>query len=349
MKALVLAGGSGTRLRPLSHSIPKQLLPVAGKSVLVHCLQNIRSAGIRDVAIVVGPRADEIRAAVDAAELDLRVTFLTQDAPRGLAHCVQLARDFLGVDDFVMYLGDNVVAEGIGELTGRFLASGAAAQLTVVKTPNPQEYGVAELGTDNRVTALVEKPARPASDLAVAGVYFLTSAIHRAVDSIEPSDRGELEITDALQWLIDRDLDVRAELFTGYWKDTGRVEDLLECNRVLLDQVEPAVPALLRRGVTGRVALGPDVRLVNSRIIGPAVIGAGTVIVDSEVGPHVSVGAGCRLVRARIADSIVLDDVRVTAVDGLHGSLIGRSAEVTGPSDARRRVIVGDHSRVEVG
>ncbi|TCO62056.1 glucose-1-phosphate thymidylyltransferase [Actinocrispum wychmicini] len=350
MKALVLAGGSGTRLRPFSHSMPKQLFPVAGKPVLLHCLENIRQAGIREVGLVVGGRHEEIRAAVAACGLDLSITYIPQAAPLGLAHCVLIARQFLADEDFVMYLGDNVLAEGIADLAERFRACPAQAQITVTKVANPQEYGVAEVDHDGRVMRLTEKPRTPATDLAVIGVYFLTPAVHEAVRRVQPSARGELEITDVLQDLVTQGADVRAEVFSGYWKDTGSIEDVLDCNRVLLDAIPTANLGAVdgTSQVTGPVVVEAGARILNSRVVGPVTIGAETVIVDSEIGPYVSVGARCRLGRAGITDSIVLDDARVHDVRELRGSIVGRSAEVTSSGTTRRRVILGDHSSMRI-
>ncbi|MFE6856422.1 sugar phosphate nucleotidyltransferase, partial [Streptomyces sp. NPDC057674] len=225
MKALVLSGGSGTRLRPFSYSMPKQLIPIINKPVLEHVLDNVRALGIVDVGVIVGDRGPQIAAAIgDGSRLGLDITYIPQDAPRGLAHTVAVARDFLGDDDFLMYLGDNMLPDGIEEIAADFAAERPAAQLLVHKVADPRAFGVAELGPDGTVERLVEKPAVPRSDLALIGVYFFTPAIHEAVAAIEPSARGELEITDAVQWLVERGAAVRASRYEGYWKDTGRVE-----------------------------------------------------------------------------------------------------------------------------
>jgi glucose-1-phosphate thymidylyltransferase len=353
MKALVLAGGTGSRLRPLSHTMPKQLIPVANRPVLLHALDSLREAGVTDVGVVVGDRAPAIRDAIgDGAEFGLRVTYLAQDAPRGLAHCVRIASDFLGDDDFVMYLGDNVLVGGIAELADRFRESRPAAQVVVAKVADPSGYGVAEVGPDGRVQRLVEKPSRPRSDLALIGVYFFTSVVHEAVRRIRPSRRGELEITDAIQWLVAHGYEVSAAQFGGYWKDTGRVDDVLECNRVLLEATERRVAGVVDAAsqLVGPVAIEAGATVVRSRIVGPAVVGAGTAVVDSYVGPYTSLGAGCVLVGAGIEYSIVLDQVSVRDVRGIHGSLIGRASEVTlsGAGVARHRLVVGADTRVEL-
>ncbi|ASW54600.1 glucose-1-phosphate thymidylyltransferase [Plantactinospora sp. KBS50] len=354
MKALVLAGGLGSRLRPFSYSMPKQLVPVANRPVLLHCLDRLREVGITDVAIVVSSeRGQAIRDAVgDGSQHGLRLTYLSQEAPLGLAHCVQLAADFLGDDDFLMYLGDNIFASGLGELAETFRRDRPAVQLVVTKVPDPSEYGVAEVDPDGRVDRLVEKPKNPTSDLAVIGVYFFTAAIHEATRRIQPSARGELEITDAIQWLVAGGADVRAAIYTGYWRDTGRIDDMLECNRVLLESTEHRLLGEVDAAseVCGPVAIEPGARVVRSRIVGPAVVGADSVVVDSYIGPYTALGRGCVLAGAGIEYSIVLDRVSVRDVRGIHGSLIGRSAEVC-LSDgdlARHRLVIGDDTRVEV-
>jgi glucose-1-phosphate thymidylyltransferase len=353
MKGLVLAGGMGTRLRPFSYSMPKQLVPVANRPVLLHCLDSLRDAGITDVCVVVGDRGDEIRATVAAdGDAGLAVSYVHQPAPLGLAHCVTLAREFLGDDDFVMYLGDTVMVGGIGGLLESFRRRRPAVQLALGKVTNPEEYGIAELDPDGAVVGLVEKPARPRSDLAVIGVYLFTPAIHPAIAHTRPSARGELEITDAMQWLIERGAAVRGERFDGYWKDTGRIGDLLDCNQHLLEatttRLAGSVDADSR--LTGDVDLAATARVVRSHVVGPVVIGADTVVEDSFVGPYTAIGARCQVARAGLEHSILLDGAVLRDVTGVYGSLIGRSAEVGrgGSAVRRHRLILGDHSRVQL-
>ncbi|MFI9724250.1 glucose-1-phosphate thymidylyltransferase [Streptomyces sp. NPDC052396] len=352
MKALVLSGGKGTRLRPFTHSMPKQLVPVGNKPVLVHCLENIRDIGVTEIGLIVGDRRDQIEDVIgDGSALGLSVTYIEQDAPRGLAHTVAIAKDFLGDDDFVMYLGDNMLLQGIQEAAAEFTAERPDAQVVVYKVPNPTAFGVAELGPDGEVLRLVEKPKEPKSDLALIGVYFFTPAIHQAVASIAPSARGELEITDAIQWLVTQGADVRAREYAGYWKDTGRAEDILECNRILLDGLTTAVDGEVDEAstLTGEVVIEAGARVVNSRIEGPAVIAAGTVIENSQVGPYTAIGRDCVLTEAGIADSIVLDGASITQVTGLSGSLVGRQAQIRSLEDQpSHRLIVGDDTLVEV-
>ncbi|MFE0733514.1 glucose-1-phosphate thymidylyltransferase [Streptomyces sp. NPDC058855] len=351
MKALILSGGMGTRLRPFTYSMPKQLVPVANKPILVHCLENVRDIGVRDVAVVVGDRAEEVRAVVgDGSRHGLNVTYLPQEAPLGLAHCVAIAEDFLGDDDFVMYLGDNILAEGITEAARAFRADRSAARLLLTKVADPRAYGVAEVDPDGRVRALVEKPQQPRSDLAVIGVYFFTAAVHEAVKAIEPSARGELEITDAIQHLVRRGDRVVAEEYAGYWKDTGSPDDLLDCNRVLLDRITPRVRGRVDAASTveGHVVVEAGAVVERSRLVGPLVVGEGSVVRDSELGPYTALGRDCVLEDAGIRDSIVLDGVTIQGVRGLSGSLIGRSAAVRTGEAAGRRLIIGDHTQAEV-
>ncbi len=353
MKALVLSGGMGTRLRPITHSMPKQLVPIANKPVLVHALEKIARAGITEVGIIVGDRGAEIREVLgDGSALGIQITYLPQEAPFGLAHCVLIARDFLGDDDFVMYLGDNVLNAELAELGADFGTHRSPVQLVVTPVPNPSESGVAELAPDGTVLAVVEKPANPRSDLAIVGVYFFTPAIHEAVREIKPSARGEWEITDAIDWLMRRGDTVRAHVYHGFWKDTGRIEDLLDCNRMLLGGVVSQVDGSVDEASTlvGPVVLAAGARVINSRVVGPVIIGAGTVVQDSYVGPNTALGESCLLRKAGIEDSIMLDRVSVVDVSGIHSSLIGRDAQISlsNAGAGRHRLVVGDHTCVEV-
>ncbi|MER6528537.1 glucose-1-phosphate thymidylyltransferase [Streptomyces sp. NPDC001508] len=353
MKALVLSGGSGTRLRPFSYSMPKQLIPIANTPVLEYVLRNILDLGVTEIGVIVGDRGPEIRQALgDGSRFGARLTYIQQDAPLGLAHTVAIARDFLGDDDFVMYLGDNMLPEGIAGIAEEFAAHRPAAHVVVYKVPDPRAFGVAELGPGGEVLRLVEKPQQPRSDLALMGVYFFTAAIHEAVRAIEPSARGELEITDAVQWLVSAGADVRAGQYEGYWKDTGNVEDVLECNRHILERLRPHMAGAVDDAsvLAGPVVVEEGARIVRSRVEGPVIIGAGTLVEDSHIGPHTSIGRGCTVSGSRLEYSIALDGASVTGVQGLRSSVIGRSARV-GTSEQSTdgyRLVVGDHTRVEV-
>ncbi|MFG2119769.1 glucose-1-phosphate thymidylyltransferase [Streptomyces sp. NPDC048710] len=353
MKALVLAGGTGSRLRPITHTSAKQLVPVANKPVLFYVLEAIADAGIRDVGIVVGETADEIRAAVDEGGFDgLRITYLPQEAPLGLAHAVRIARDFLGDDDFVMYLGDNFIVGGITGLVEEFRTGRPDAQILLTRVPDPTAFGVAELDERGRVVGLVEKPAEPKSDLALVGVYLFTPAIHEAVAAIAPSGRGELEITDAIQWLIDRRCDVRSTTISGYWKDTGNVGDMLEVNRTVLETIEPMVAGDVDEAteIVGRVRIADGATVRGSRIVGPVIIASGVEISGSYVGPFTSISERCRIEDSEIEFSIVLPGSSITGVRRVEASLIGRNVEVTPAprAPAAHRLILGDHSKVQI-
>ena len=353
MKALVLSGGAGTRLRPITHTSAKQLVPVANKPVLFYGLEAIADAGITDVGIIVGDTAEEIRQAVgDGSALGIDVTYIEQEAPLGLAHAVLIARDFLGDDDFVMYLGDNFIVGGITGLVDEFRQERPAAQILLTRVPNPTSFGVAELDADGRVKNLEEKPKQPKSDLALVGVYLFTPAVHEAVRSIKPSWRGELEITHAIQWLIDEKRDVRSTTISGYWKDTGNVTDMLEVNRSVLETIEPAVEGEVDAAsdIIGRVRIEAGAKVTGSRIVGPVIIGADSVISDSYVGPFTSVSDGCTIEDSEIEYSIVLRNSSLTGVRRVEASLIGRNVEITPAprNPAAHRLVLGDHSKVQI-
>ncbi|MFJ8856814.1 glucose-1-phosphate thymidylyltransferase [Streptomyces sp. NPDC102451] len=353
MKALVLSGGAGTRLRPITHTSAKQLVPVANKPVLFYGLEAIAEAGITDVGIIVGDTAPEIREAVgDGSALGIDVTYIPQDEPRGLAHAVLIARDFLGDDDFVMYLGDNFIVGGIAGLVEEFRAERPEAQILLTKVPNPTAFGVAELDAEGRVASLEEKPKEPKSDLALVGVYLFTPAVHEAVRSIEPSWRGELEITHAIQWLIDQRRDVRSTVISGYWKDTGNVTDMLEVNRSVLETLKAATEGTVdeHSEIIGRVRIEAGARVTSSRIVGPVIIGADAVISDSYVGPFTSVSEGCRIEDSEIEYSIVLRGASISGVRRVEASLIGRDVEVTPAprNPSAHRLVLGDHSKVQI-
>jgi glucose-1-phosphate thymidylyltransferase len=353
MKALVLAGGAGTRLRPITYTSAKQLVPVANKPVLFYGLEAIADVGVTDVGLVVGDTAAEIKSAVgDGSQFGIKTTYIPQPAPLGLAHAVQVAADFLADDDFVMYLGDNFIVGGIAGLVDAFRAARPAAQIMLTRVPNPREFGVAELDAEGRVVGLEEKPRQPKSDLALVGVYMFTAAVHEAISHLKPSWRGELEITEAIQWLIDSGQRVDSSLITGYWKDTGNVADMLEVNRMVLESLEPA-----RRGevddaseLIGRVLVEEGATVTGSRIVGPAVIGAGSQVSGSYIGPFTSVGPGCTLRDSEIEYSIVLAGASICGVRRIEASLIGRDVEITPAPHVPKahRLVLGDHSKVQI-
>jgi glucose-1-phosphate thymidylyltransferase len=353
MKALVLAGGSGSRLRPITHTSAKQLLPVANKPVLFYGLEAISEAGIRDVGIVVGQTAPAIEAAVgDGGAFGLEVTYIRQDAPLGLAHAVLIAADYLGDDDFVMYLGDNFIIGGIAALVDEFTSGRPDAQIMLTTVPDPRQFGVAELDAYGEVAGLEEKPSHPKSDLALVGVYIFTPAIHEAVAKLTPSGRGELEITEALQWLIDDGRKVRSTVISGYWKDTGNVADMLEVNRMVLESAQPRQQGTvdIATELIGRVVIESGARVSRSRIVGPVIIGPRAVIDDSYIGPFTSVAQDCVIADSEIEYSIVLSGARIRGVRRIGTSLIGHDVEVTPAPRMPRahRLILGDHSKVQI-
>ena len=353
MKALVLSGGSGTRLRPITHTSAKQLVPVANKPVLFYGLEAIAAAGITDVGIVVGDTAPEIEAAVgDGSAFGIQTTYIRQHAPLGLAHAVAVARDFLQEDDFVMYLGDNFIVGGITSLVEEFSAARPAAQIMLTRVSNPRSFGIAELDLDGRVRRLEEKPQDPQSDLALVGVYMFTPAVHEAVAALKPSWRGELEITEAIQWLLDHGRTVNSTLITGYWKDTGNVTDMLEVNRLVLETTEPRLDGMVEPDceIIGRVAVEAGAHVAASRIVGPAIIGAGSKVTGSYIGPFTAIAEDCAVDDSEIEYSIVLRGASIRGVRRIEASLIGRYAEVTPAPRVPRahRLVLGDHSKVQI-
>ena len=356
MKALILAGGAGTRLRPITHTSAKQLVPVANKPILFYGLEQMAEAGIVEIGIVVGDTAEEIRDAVgDGSTWGLKVTYIPQEAPLGLAHCVLIAQDFLGADDFVMYLGDNLLRQGVKGFVERFETDGrshSVAQILLARVPDPQRFGVAEIGPNGEVLRLVEKPADPPSDLALVGVYLFGPTIHEAVRAIRPSGRGELEITDAIQWLLDNGHRVHHQVVDGWWIDTGKLDALLEGNRLILETLNQRVEGSVDRDsrIEGRVVICEGAEVVGSTIRGPAIIGAGTRVENSFVGPFTSIAERCQVLRSEIEHSVVLGDSRIVDIPRVEDSLIGKEAVVT--RSARRpranRFMLGDHSQVDL-
>jgi glucose-1-phosphate thymidylyltransferase len=353
MKALVLAGGSGSRLWPITHTFAKQLVPVANKPILFYGLEALRDAGITDVGMVVGETAPTIKDAVGSGSMfGVNVTYLQQDEPLGLAHAVLVAREFLGDDDFVMYLGDNFIVGGITALVEEFGVSRPDAQIMLTRVPDPRQFGVAELDDNGEVIGLEEKPRQPKSDLALVGVYIFTPAVHEAVWHLEPSWRGELEITEAIQWLIDTGRKVHSTTITGYWKDTGNVTDMLEVNRMVLESVEAQVRGTVdaETELIGRVVIESGAQVTSSRIVGPVIIGAGTRVSASYVGPFTSVARDCVIADSEIEYSILLRGSSIRGVRRIEASLIGHDVEVTRSSRVPQahRLVLGDHSKVQV-
>jgi glucose-1-phosphate thymidylyltransferase len=353
LKGLILSGGKGTRLRPITHTSAKQLVPVANKPVLFYGLEAMAAAGIGEVGIIIAPETGgEIRAAAgDGSRFGVRITYIEQDEPLGLAHAVLTAEPFLGDSPFVMYLGDNLLRDGITELVQEFRVEAPEAMILLTPVPDPEHYGVAELD-DGRVVRLVEKPKEPQTDLALVGVYMFTPSIFEAARAIEPSWRGELEITDAIQHLVDRGLRVDPHIVRGWWKDTGQVQDMLDANRLILDDLGERIEGeLIDTRVEGRVVIEPGVRLERATVRGPAIIGAGSRITDAYIGPYSAVGEDVTIERAEVEYSIVLSGSSVRNLDGrVEASLIGRNVAI-GRSPALPRAyrfVVGDNAEIAI-
>jgi glucose-1-phosphate thymidylyltransferase len=353
LKGLILSGGKGTRLRPITHTSAKQLVPVANKPVLFYGIESMAAAGIDNVGIIIAPETgDEIRAAAgDGSQFGVKLTYIVQDEPLGLAHAVLTAEPFLGDTSFVMYLGDNLLQGGIEDLVSAFRTSAPDALILLTPVSDPEHYGVAEL-EGGSVKRLVEKPAEPKTNLALVGVYMFTPAVHRAAKAIEPSARGELEITDALQYLVDDGLRVEPHVVRGWWKDTGRLEDMLAANRLVLDTIEARVEGeLVDSQVDGRVVIEPGARLERSTIRGPAIIGAGARLRDCYIGPYTAIGEGCTIENAEVEHSILLAGSSVRDLAGrMESSLLGRNVKIA--RDARQprayRFLVGDNSEISI-
>jgi glucose-1-phosphate thymidylyltransferase len=353
MKGLILSGGRGTRLRPLTYTRAKQLVPVANKPVLFYGIEALAEAGITEIGIVVGDTQDEIRAAVgDGSAWGVTITYIEQDAPRGLAHAVLISEPFISGEPFVMYLGDNLLNKGITNFVDEFVREAPAAQILLARVPDPQMFGVAEL-SDGRVVRLVEKPAEPKSDLALVGVYMFSPAVFEAVKSIRPSFRNELEITDAIQHLIDRGLEVRPHIVDGWWKDTGKLEDMLEANRLILDTIQRRVDGSVdaESRVEGKVIVEAGAVIENSVVRGPVILGARAKIVNAYVGPFTSIMSDAEVRDSEIEHSIVLEGSRISNLaTRIEDSLIGKHVRIyrLPVKPSAYRFMLGDNSEVGI-
>ncbi|HEX5909175.1 MAG TPA: glucose-1-phosphate thymidylyltransferase [Thermoleophilaceae bacterium] len=354
IKGLILSGGKGTRLRPLTHTSAKQLVPVANQPVLFYGIRAMAEAGIEEVGIIVAPETGgEIReAAGDGSQFGVSITYIDQAEPLGLAHAVLTAEPFIGDQPFVMYLGDNLLRNGITDLVHTFEADSPDALILLTKVPDPENYGVAELAEDGRVSRLVEKPAEPATDLALVGVYMFTSGIFDAAKAIEPSPRGELEITDAIQYLVDGGKRVDPHVVQGWWKDTGQVADMLEANRLILDaMVERLDGQITDCQIEGRVVVEAGATLERATVRGPAVIGAGAVIRDAYIGPYTAIAEDVTIEHAELEHSIVLSGSTIRDLDArIEASLIGKNATVARSPTVPKahRFVIGDNSEVHI-
>jgi glucose-1-phosphate thymidylyltransferase len=353
MRGLILSGGKGTRLRPLTHTSAKQLVPVANKPVLFYGIEAMAAAGIEEVGIIIAPETGaEIQAAAgDGSQFGIKIEYIEQDAPLGLAHALITAEGFLGDSPFVMYLGDNLLRDGIVELVKTFRSDQPDALILLTPVPDPESYGVAEL-SDGRVARLVEKPDDPKSDLALVGVYMFTPAIFEAAHSIEPSARGELEITDAIQALVDKGMRVDPHIVHGWWKDTGQVQDMLEANQLILDDLDEKIEGeLIDSRVEGRVVIAEGARLERATVRGPAIVGRGTTITDAYIGPYTAIGDDVKIDHAELEHSIVLSGSSISDLEyRIEASLIGKNVRIgRGPALPKAyRFVVGDNADVQI-
>ncbi|HEX9926442.1 MAG TPA: glucose-1-phosphate thymidylyltransferase [Anaerolineae bacterium] len=352
MKGLILSGGKGTRLYPLTYTSAKQLIPVANKPILFRVIEAIRDADITDIGIVVGDTADDIRRAVgQGGQWGVNITYIEQDAPLGLAHAVKISHDFLGDDRFVMFLGDNVIQGGISPLINQFASSSYNSQIVLTRVDQPEQYGVAVLDGESRIVNLIEKPKEPPSDLALVGIYMFDHHIFDAVNSISPSWRGELEITDAIQWLVEHEYAVHPYIHRGWWIDTGRPGDMLEANSLVLEELTPVINGYVDRdsSVDSRVTIEQGTEIINSIVRGPAIIGKETRVVNAYVGPFTSIYHHCLIENAEIARSIVLEHSQIRNIGPrIEDSLIGRHVMLNrSPIRPRAyKLTLGDHSQV---
>ena len=351
MKGLILSGGKGTRLRPITFTQAKQLIPVANKPVLFYGVEALSEAGIKDIGIVVGDTRDEIQdAAGDGSRWGIRITYIDQEAPLGLAHAVKISEDFLGKEPFVMYLGDNILKGGIKSLVEEFDEKKPNSLILLSEVPSPERFGVVEL-RDGKVVRLVEKPKEPPSNLALAGVYIFDYHIFEAVKSIKPSWRDELEITDAIQYLVDKGYEVRPHLVTGWWKDTGKIGDILEANRLILESIQGEIKGEVDQAsnIKGQVVAEKGVVVRGSKIEGPVIIGAETEIIDSYVGPFTSIQGKCKISKSELEHSIVLEGSEIQNVENrIKDSLIGRDVKIYKSllKESAIRFMVGDKSEI---
>lgn len=349
MKGVVLAGGKGTRLRPITHSVPKQLVPVANEPILFYALRDLAAVGIRDVAIVVGPETEgPMRDAVgEGADFSLAVEYILQPRPTGLAAALALALPWVGGDDCMMYLGDNMLKGGVRGVVADYNEHRPNCQILLAEVDHPEQYGVAEMAEDGSIVRLIEKPQDPPSNLALVGVYLFDSTIGEAVSAIEPSARGELEITDAIQYQLDAGRSVRASIVDGWWKDTGHKEDLLHANHLVLEDLEGAIEGEVVGGeLAGPVTVGGGSRLIDCRVTGPVIIGSGTVMERATVGPYTAIGDNCSLVDCAVERSIIMDRVQLQDWKVRDG-LLGQDAVVRGPAPDRFvPLALGEHSEI---
>lgn len=350
MKGLVLSGGFGTRLRPLTYSQQKQLIPVANKPILFYAIEDLIDAGIREIAIIVGPNKELVIETVKSRDWDAEIEFIYQDEPKGLSHAILVAEEFLENEPFAMYLGDNILKEGIVKHVSDFIDSDCEASILLTEASNPQEFGIAKLNEKGEIVQLIEKPTDPPSNLAVIGVYFFKQVIFQAVKEIKPSWRNQLEITDAIQWLIEHEYRVKSSLVKGWWKDTGKAEDILHVNRLILDETGGKINGEVKKAkVIGRVDVGDGTVIdENSVVKGPVIIGKNCVIKNAYIGPYTSIGNDCEIIGIEIEDSVVMDGTVINGASKIVDSIIGKGVRIFKNEGLPRghKLVVGDNSEV---
>ena len=350
MKGLILAGGHGTRLRPLTYSQQKQLIPVANKPILFYALEDVIEAGAKKIGIIVGPNKEQVRATVESENWDAGIDFIYQEEPKGLAHTILVAKEFLD-EPFVMYLGDNILREGIEKHAKKFEENKNDASIMLTEVENPRQFGIAELNDDGTIKRLIEKPKHPPSNLALVGIYFFKPVILEACKRIKPSWRNELEITDAIQWLIDNGYKVGWTKVEGWWKDTGKTEDILEANRLILDGLSSEIRGEVKGEIRGRVSIdkGTEVN-ENSVIKGPALVGRDCLIKDGYIGPYTTIGNNCEIINSEVDDSVVMDGARLINAGNIIDSIIGRDVVIEKNKSLPKgsKFIIGDNSWVRI-
>jgi glucose-1-phosphate thymidylyltransferase len=352
MKALITAGGHGTRLRPITHTQNKHLIPIANKLMLDYALEYIRNVNISDVAIVINAGDDSIKSEFgDGSSRNISITYIPQDAPLGLAHVVKISEKFIGNEPFIFYLGDNILVGGVSKFVSEFNKAGSNCHLALSKVPDPNRFGVAEI-RDNKIVGIEEKPSIPKSNLAVTGIYIYDNNIFEAVNNIKPSARGELEISDAHQYLLDKGYHISYSEITGWWKDTGKPSDLLAANRLVLDNIDDKREGLITNTeISGNLKSGKNVKIINSKIDGPVIIGANSIIENAHISPHTAIGKRCEIINSKIGYSIIMSNSKIRNVtDKITNSLLGNDVQIIGnhKDQSSHRFILGDQSRIEV-
>lgn len=354
MKGLILSGGYGTRLRPLTHSQQKQLIPVANKPILFYAIEDVIEAGIKKIGIIVGPNKEQVIQAVKSAKWDADITFICQKEPQGIAHAIKISKDFIGDEPFVTYLGDNILKGGIVEHVEKFRKLKPDASLLLAHVSNPQQFGVAELDNNGNIKRLIEKPREPPSNLALAGIYFLTAPVFDAIEHLKPSWRNQLEITEAIQWLIDNGHNVNATIVKDWWKDTGKPEDVLEANRLVLDELKPLNKGKIESGasVQGRVSIDEGTVIKEGSLIkGPVIIGKKCMMGPAAyIGPYTSVGNGCKIIGGEVESSIIMENTTINCKKKIVDSLIGINVKILENKRMPHgyRFIIGDSSDVRI-